>query len=254
MNFRHQWLLQVRPAFIASFLKKLLGIKRYVVQTSNGKFFIDPLSNFGHYVLSESGYEPQMVDSLKKILKEGDTFLDVGANEGFFSILASKLVNATGKVISIEPQSRLQGVLFRNMFENHAYNINIFQKAISDSIGSAILSLSPDINTGSSGIFRLTKYKVPTEIIPQTTLSELLQLLRIDRIKLMKIDVEGFEYEAILGSKDIFKGNVIENIALELHPHILQERGKSESDILNFLTENGYRRNEEYETLILSKG
>jgi len=90
-------------------------------------------------------------------------------------------------------------------------------------------------------------------MIPQITLSELLRLLRVDRIKLMKIDVEGFEYEAILGSKDVFRGNIIENIALELHPTILQRRGKSESDILDFLTENGYRRNEEYETLILSK-
>jgi len=253
MNFRHQWLLKVRPAFLASFLKKLLRVKRYVVQTSNGKFFIDPLSNFGEGILSESGYEPQLADSLKKILKEGDTFLDVGANEGFFSILASKLVNVTGNVVSIEPQSRLQRVIFRNMLENSAYNINILQRAISDSIGTAILSLSPDMNTGSSGIFRLTQYEVPTEMIPQITLSELLRLLRVDRIKLMKIDVEGFEYEAILGSKDVFRGNIIENIALELHPTILQRRGKSESDILDFLTENGYRRNEEYETLILSK-
>ncbi len=69
----------------------------------------------------------------------------------------------------------------------------------------------------------------------------------------MKMDVEGFEYEAILGSKDFFQSNILENIALGLHPDILKQRGKSESDILEFLSENGYKHNKEYETLALSK-
>jgi len=243
----------VRPAFIASFLKKLLRIRRQLIRTSEGTFFIDPLSNFGNALLSEYGYEPQMVDSLRKILRDGDTFLDVGANEGFFSILASKLVGKSGKVVSIEPQSRLQSVLSRNISENSAYNINVFQRAITDSIGTAVLSLNPDMNTGGSGLFRATKYRNPTEIVPQTTLSELLGLLNISRIKLMKIDVEGFEHEAILGSKGVFESGVIENIALELHPTILAKRGKSELDILDFLKKNGYEHNREYKTLIMSK-
>jgi 23S rRNA U2552 (ribose-2'-O)-methylase RlmE/FtsJ len=102
---RYYWILKVRPAFIASFLKRLLRVKRCVVKTINGNFFVDQLSNFGQGILSQTGYEPDLVDALKKILREGDVFLDIGANEGFFSIIASKLVGKTGKVISIEPQS-----------------------------------------------------------------------------------------------------------------------------------------------------
>ena len=253
MKSRHRWLLRLRPAFVASFIKKLLRIKRYVVQTRYGRFFIDPLSNFGDSLLSEHGYEPHMVDTLKQILKDGDTFLDIGSNEGFFAILASKLVGSSGRVISVEPQTRLQSVIFRNIYENNAYNVNVFQKAISDSVGMATLALSPDMNTGSSGIFQTTKYKNPTEMIPQTTLSELLSLLNIDKVKLMKIDVEGFEYEAILGSKSIFEEGIIENIALELHPSILKKRGKLEADILDFLEINGYEQNREYQTFVLTK-
>ncbi len=178
-------LMRIRPAFIASFLKKLLRIKRILVSTSSGKFFIDPTSNFGNAILTNVGYEPQLTDALKDLLKEGDTFLDIGANEGYFSVLASMLVGISGKVISIEPQSRLQGILFRNISENAAYNIHVFQKAISDSVGMATIFLIPDMNTGGSGMFQCTKYKNPTEVIPQTTLSELLSLLRLDRIKLM---------------------------------------------------------------------
>ena len=194
-----------------------------------------------------------MVATLKHLLKEGDTFLDVGANEGFFSILASKIVGESGTVLSIEPQSRLQSVIFRNISENSAFNVTVFQIAISDSIGIATLFLQPDMNTGSSGLFGTTKYRTPTEIVPQTTLSRLLGLLNIGNIKLMKIDVESFEYEAILGSKELFLGNIIEHIALELHPGILKQRGKTEADILAFLRDNGYEQNKECKILVMSK-
>ena len=228
-------------------------IKRGVVETTYGKFYIDPISNFGNAILTDKSYEKDVIESLEGILKKEDTFIDLGANEGFFSILASRLVGTEGKIISIEPQSRLQAVLFRNILENTAYNINVFQRAVSDSEGIATISLAPDTNTGSSGMFRVTKYKNPTEDVLQITLSRFIGLLNIDRIKLIKIDIESFEYEAILGSKDIFEQNIIENIALELHPHILEARGKSGSEILEFLHAAGYRENTNYRNLVLSK-
>jgi len=253
MQHKHHWLMGVGPAFVASFMKKFLGIKRELVSTSNGKFFADPVSNFGYALTSENGYEPDMIDSVERILKKGDVFLDIGANEGFFSIVASKSVGKYGKVVCIEPQSRLQSTILRNISENQLDNINLLQRAISDEIGTATLSLSPDMNTGSSGIFRTAKYKTPTEMVPQTTLSELFETLKMDSVKLMKMDIEGFEYEAILGSKELFEKGLIENIALELHPTILERRGKPESDITKFLEKHGYKKNLDYKTLIMSK-
>ena len=250
---KSKWLLKVRPAFVASFLKKIFFIKRSVVVTNYGKFYVDPISNFGSAIVTDHAYEEDVIESLEGILQPGDTFVDLGANEGFFSILASRLVGTAGKVICIEPQSRLQSVLVRNVAENHVFNINIFQRVVSDSQGIATLSLAPDTNTGSSGLIRATRYKTPTEDVIQVTLSYFISLLNLDKIKLMKIDIESFEYEAILGSKDIFEKDLIENIALELHPDILAARGKSGSEILEFLYAAGYRENKKYQNLILSK-
>jgi FkbM family methyltransferase len=253
MNLAHRVLLHIRPALVGSFLKKLLRVRRRMVHTENGNFFIDPVSIFASGLLSKDGYEPDMVNTLRTILREGDTFLDIGANEGYFSIIAAQIVGSSGKVISIEPQTRLQSVLFRNLLENGAYNVNVIQRVISDSIAFATLSLAPDVIAGSSGLFRATKYRTPTELVPQTTLAEVLSLLRVARIKLMKVDVEGFEYEVVLGSKQVFAGGLIENIALELHPTILKRRGKSGDEILQFLISHGYRQNHGYRNLVLSK-
>ena len=49
----YKWLLKVRPAVVASFLKKILLINRSVVATSYGKFYVDPVSNFGNAIVSE---------------------------------------------------------------------------------------------------------------------------------------------------------------------------------------------------------
>ena len=253
MKHKQHWLLKVRPAFLASFIKVLLRTKRKLIDTPQGKFFIDPFSNFGSNLTFQLGYEPEMTKLVTSILKEGDTFLDVGANEGYFSILSSRLVGNTGKVISIEPQTRLQSVLLRNILENQAFNIYVFRYAISDSKDVATMSLSPDVNTGSSGLFRVTKYKTKTELVPQITLKDFLGLLNLGNIKLMKIDVESYEYEAILGSKEIFQSDIIENIALELHPSILKMRNKEASNILSFLESCGYTKNSSYSNLLMSK-
>lgn len=246
-------MLSVRPAFVASFLKKLLRVKREVVVTTNGSFFVDPVSHLGNSLITQSSYEPCMTEALSSILRESDVFLDVGANEGYFSVIASKLVCESGLVLSIEPQSRLQEVIFRNIAENSSLNIRVFQLAISDKCGIANISLLPDVNTGGSGLFRVTRYTVPTQIVPQVTLNEFISLFSIKKIRLMKIDVESFEYEAILGSKELFAAGLIEHIALELHPQILAARGKSAREIVEFLEACGYKKNRDFETLIMSK-
>ncbi len=253
MNSFYRLLLRIRPAFIASFLKRLLRIRRRVVDTQEGRFFIDPASNFGYALLTESTYEPELSQAVKSLLNEGDVFLDLGANEGYFSVLAAARVGRTGTILCVEPQSRLQPVIFRNLSENSAPQVRVFQCAVSDSDGFAALSLPPDMNTGHGALFQKTRYRNPTEIVPQYTLNTLLGLLNIPRIKLMKIDVEGFEYEVILGSKEVFEKGLITHVALELHPSLLKRRGKNEQDVLEFLSRCGYKHNEDFTNFVLSK-
>ncbi|MFM6171561.1 MAG: FkbM family methyltransferase [Sphaerospermopsis kisseleviana] len=183
------------------------------------------------------------------MLQPGDTFLDIGANESYFSILASRLVGPDGLVVAVEPQQRLNTVIQRNICENSAHNILSLRYAISDSDGKSEFFLAPDINTGYSGLFRTAKYKLPTETVPVITLQRLVKMLSLEKVKLMKIDIESYEYEAILGSKQVFLSDLIENIALELHPSVLEQRSKRTEDIEEFLLMAGYRKNDNFGTV-----
>ena len=107
-------LLRVRPTVVASLLKQLFGIKRKMVSTAVGQFYVDPVSNFAKELGRSGQYKPEMLLCLQLYLSPSSVFIDVGANEGYFSIAAAKLIGASGKVISIEPQKRLKGT-FKNL-------------------------------------------------------------------------------------------------------------------------------------------
>jgi FkbM family methyltransferase len=242
----HRFLFNLRPAWLASWLKRVLGIKRAVMETEAGRFYADPVSHFYAYSRVPGGYEPLLTTCVRRVLRPGDTFMDIGANESYFSVLASSLVGPDGLVVAVEPQQRLNAVIHRNICENSAHNILSLRYAISDSDGKSEFFLAPDINTGYSGLFRTAKYNLPTEIVPTITLERLVGMLSLKKVKLMKMDIESFEYEAILGSKAVFESGLIENIAVELHPSVLEQRGKRAADIEEFLLSAGYKKDESF--------
>ena len=236
----HRLLTIIRPAALGSLLKRLLRIRREPRQFSSGRFYIDPVSNFGATLLRDGEYEPEMAGTLSRFLKPGVTFLDVGANEGYFSVFASKIAGPSGRLVAVEPQRRLGPVLERNFELNGVRNVAVEHCAISNRQGKETMHLSPDMNTGSTSFVRSTRYALPTESVETITLSDLFDRHGIERADLMKMDIEGFEYEAILGSPELFENHRIKAIALELHPWILEKRHLNSADITAFLERCGY--------------
>ena len=249
------FLLSIRPAFIGSILKKVLLVRRKVVSTNHGNFFVDPATIFGVRLIVDGEYEPLMIETVEGVLKKGGVFVDLGANEGYFSVIASQVVGDEGRVVAIEPQGRLQEVIALNSeMSANSNSIELQKVAISDVDGFADLYLAPSGILGSSGLFNQTNYKNPTEKVFQLTLATLVSRLNISNIDLLKIDIEGFEYEAILGSKELFSQGRVRNIALELHDSTLFRRGKKMEDITRFLESCGYFVNLKYRNLVYTKG
>lgn len=243
-------LMRVRPAPLAVVFKTVLGVRRIEVTTAAGIFWADPASDFGQRLLTVGEYEPELAATLLRLLQPGQVFADVGANEGYFSVMASRLVGARGRVLAVEPQSRLQPVLRRNFALNHADNVTITAAVVSDSIGVAELNLAPSMNTGATSLIRSTRYALRQETVPALPLAEMLARAGLTTVDLLKLDIEGWEYEAILGSREIFRDGRVRAITLELHPEHLEKRGLGIAPIMAFLQEAGFRHAPEYETLV----
>src|SRR5258706_5352934 len=124
-------LMSVRPTILVALIKSIAHLKRTVVTSSEGKFWIDPISHMGQAVL-EDYYEPSVQEVIKSHLHSGQTFIDVGANEGFYTVIASRLVGPQGRVVAIEPQNRLIPIIKENAKLNDCQNVTIIAAALSD--------------------------------------------------------------------------------------------------------------------------
>jgi FkbM family methyltransferase len=234
-------LIRVRPAPLASLLKRGLGIGRTVVNTPNGRFWVDPISNLGTALSRYGSYESGMQKVLEKYLSPGATFFDLGANEGYFTVMGAKRCGASGRVVAIEPQERLLPVIAENLRLNGVEWVSVWNVAVTNSSGLATIHLTPDMNTGASGLSRSAKYRVPTQQVATRTLAQLLDYEGLTHVDLMKVDIEGFEYEALLGSPEVFGQHRVQVLALELHPTILANRNKDVEDITKMLAGCDYK-------------
>ncbi|MDX2151186.1 MAG: FkbM family methyltransferase [Bryobacteraceae bacterium] len=225
MNRRERLVTKLRPAPLAASVAHLLRVnRRRLHQTPYGRFFINPVSDFGSRILA-GDYEPEMRRVLELYLKPGMTFIDLGANEGYFSVLASRLVGPDGFVLAIEPQSRLQAVIQRNLMENECFNVQVFQCVLAAESGRASIALSTDMNTGASSLYPTARYRLPEEEVCRFSLSEFFSRRKIGRCHLMKIDIEGAEWDVLMSAGELLRQGIIANLAVEIHESVLHARG-----------------------------
>lgn len=152
-------------------------------------------------------YEMGVVKMLKTFLRNGDTFIDVGANIGYITAIGAGLVGKKGWIYSFEPVPEYFSKL-RNLAElNSEYNIVVNQFALSDRTGQEKIYLSNYSNIGSNTILSglIDKEKIRDTILIQTRrLDEYIEKENIKNIKVIKIDTEGFEYPVLLGLENFF--------------------------------------------------
>ena len=171
----------------------------------------------------ETGYfeEAECVTRLQKIVKPGDTIIDVGANVGRYTLLFSEMVGSNGKVIGFEPDPMNFQVLRENMELNKITNAKLEEEYVTDGKGTVILS---NELLGSSGSSMLSCNAATQDLIHQvkvdsTSLDEYCQENNIlpDGIK---VDVEGSEWLVLKGAGQTIK-SCKRWILLEFHGNIL---------------------------------
>lgn len=128
-------------------------------------------------------------------LKPGDTFVDVGANSGLYSLLAAPRVGPGGRVFAIEPNTVMLKRLTFNIQANGFDNILPLDCALSSENGTITLHLD-EKQYGRSSITAIAE--APTIDVPTVTLARLAEQHGITRIDALKIDIEGHEDQVLL--------------------------------------------------------
>ena len=152
-------------------------------------------SGSGGLFVYREDYEP-LLNNCSKVLKRNDIVLDIGANQGIYSIAFSKLVGPKGSVIAVEPFNKMIKCLEDNIKINNLDNIKIHQKVVSDKNGIETIYFNKGTVSASINEEFSLKNKFDIE---STTIDEICsKSLKIDFIKL---DIEGAELKALKGAK-----------------------------------------------------
>jgi FkbM family methyltransferase len=243
MAQRLRWVTRVKPRRLGSYLGSIVlpGDRRRIVGTGMGiRLFLDPLSELGRQVLRRGVYEQETCDILVSCLREGDVFVDVGANEGVFSALAGKIVGDGGRVIAIEPQEGLRGIIEINCRLNEISSIYIYTAGLGrPGETSGRLFLYAALNTGMASMVKRYRSTTAAVGIRLLTLTEIMSELELESIKLVKVDVEGYEGAVVEGLIELLRNGRIRTLLLDYHHTILAERRLNAKEIHQNILETG---------------
>jgi FkbM family methyltransferase len=191
-------------------------------------------------------YEPEVTAVFGRVLRQGDTVVDVGANVGWFTLLAASLVGPSGSVVACEPgpdnQARLQANIDASGF---TARVQIVLQPISDRAETVEFHLNADGSGGHAlwdpGLWaeNVKSRASPRSIrVSSASLDEL--ILPGREIRLIKIDVEGAEQRVLQGAQAIIASQRPPYIVAELHAFALAQFGHSQESLRALMAGYGY--------------
>jgi FkbM family methyltransferase len=194
-------------------------MKTLIMEAYGLKYAVDENAGF----IVEEAYEPFMKDVVK--LRPGDVFVDVGAHVGKYSFYASRQVGDSGMVIAIEPHPKNMVNLKKGLRLNGLVNVVAVQKACSNYRGMGFLkenelSAKHELVQEGNGVG-----------VDVDTLDGILESLQVKRVNMVKVDVNGCEYEVLIGGHRTLtqsKPVLIVEVALENKTRVFEYLAKAE--------------------------
>ncbi|WP_031519800.1 FkbM family methyltransferase [Streptomyces sp. NRRL F-5123] len=215
--------------------------KRVTDTTFGARFAVDTQDLIQRYIYLFGVWEPRMTRWLQRRLKPGDTFVDVGANIGYFSVLASGLVGPRGRVVAIEASQDFTRRLAQNAALNGCDNIRVAQTAVSDRQQTLTFVLSSSANMGANSIVPWDGPVESTFEIEAFPLPDVLEAEEIATARVIKIDVEGAEGSVVRGMAPLLNRlRPDAEITVEVTPDRMEQLGDSVDELLGTMREHGF--------------
>ncbi|MCJ7791618.1 MAG: FkbM family methyltransferase [Dehalococcoidia bacterium] len=224
----------IKPKGIASALLNIQGNKMYIDGAAG---------TIGAELLVEGVYEKYETELFKKMAQDGMVVVDIGANIGYYTLIAAKLVGDKGVVYAFEPEPRSYKLLCQNIAINGYTNIVPIEKAVSKTngktkfyVGAAITDIS---SFAEDNVLQYSKNLDCLEVETITLDDFFERTAGDDRIDLMKIDVEGAEELVVDGAERILRSNTLK-IFMEFVPRQLRNVGTDPLELLYKLRNYGF--------------
>jgi FkbM family methyltransferase len=209
--------------------------QKTLVELDDFGLYVMPDDYVGSAIAANKTYEPHVTKVLRRELRSDDVFLDIGANVGFFTMLAWSMLKKTGKVISVEPNPANVRLIHASIEHNAARNVFVHPYAAGNSAGSLRFA-----NIGSNGL-------VVTDQCPEQRHFFLVQSVALDdllndeeKISFVKMDIEAYEPFALVGMTKLMKRHR-PKLLTEFHPWAMKHYNRLEpADYLHHILSFGY--------------
>ncbi|MFB8438117.1 FkbM family methyltransferase [Streptomyces niveus] len=215
--------------------------QRVVRSRYGARFAVDTQDLIQRYLYMFGTWEPHMTRWLQARLAPGDTFIDVGANIGYYTVLASGLVGRAGRVVAVEASLDFHQRLLDQVRLNRRDNIHAVNGAVSDERKTLTFVLASSANMGANSI---VPYNGPAESsfeVEAFPLGKLLAPEEISTARVIKIDVEGAEGSVVRGMIPMLdKLRPDCEITVEVTPDRMAQLGDSAEELMETMRDHGF--------------
>ena len=203
------------------------------IKISNSK-----LSSSKSLIIQNGKYEQNETFLFKQIIKEGWNILDIGANFGWYSLHFSKMVGNNGNVYAFEPIKETYDELKSNLSLNNIANVKTYKFALGNKEYETNFGI-PFFDGGSAATSQNLSFSKKVKI-PVFTLDKIFERESIKKIDLIKADIEGGEFNFLLGAEKMLE-KYKPNIFIEIIDMHCNRFGHKPFDVLSYLIKKNYQ-------------
>jgi len=215
--------------------KHLIGEGIVPVDVCGQKMYAD--LSFRLMLLPTGTYERMTTNLFTKLVTEGMIVIDIGANIGYYTLLAAKAVGNNGRVFCFEPEPSNYALLLKNIKENNHGNVTPVKKAVTNTTGVVKLFISKEPGQHSIASDNLHQRAISVD---STTLDDFF-VGKEYPIHAIKMDIEGAELATFQGMRNIIAKNPQLVIFTEFNPRCLMMAGASPTEYFQMLINYGFK-------------